>query len=271
VLLGQADVTWDGSSPATGTATLTVGGWQAGFYTIEADYTGDTFDNPSSGRASLAVTPQSPTTLTYTGNASVVTGTSASVSFQLLDNQGNPVALEPVTITVNGQTYAATTDANGTAAVTVMPPVGSYPVSANFSGDANYLASSGSGTLIVTRAPTTIVYTGDTATSGGHTATLSATLTDQNGSPLGGKLVTLSFGSVSCQSTTNLNGIASCTVTVVDPPGSYVVTAGFAGDGTYLASSGTGTITIAGKVPAKIVDNTTGNFLQAASRPSARP
>jgi len=77
--------------------------------------------------------------------------------------------------------------------------------------------------------------------------------------------VTLSFGSVSCQATTNVNGVASCTVTVVDVPGSYTVTASFAGDVTYLASSGTGTITVAGKVSTRLVDNTTGNFLQGST------
>ena len=261
VFLGQGDVAWNANSPATGTATLTVGGWQPGFYTIEADYTGDTFNNPSSGTASLGVTTQSPTTLTYTGPASIATGTSANVSFQLLDASNNPVALEPVTITVNGHDYPGTTDASGTVSTPVTLPVGSYAVGAQFTGDANYLASTGSGTLIVTMAPTTIVYTGDTQTRGGQTATLSATLTDQNGNPVGGELVTFSFGSVHCQSTTNLNGVASCTVTVVDAPGSYTVTASFGGDGTYLGSSGTGTITVANKLPTTIVytgDTTTG-------------
>jgi hypothetical protein len=70
-------------------------------------------------------------------------------------------------------------------------PVGTYTVTAAFTGDASYLASAGSGTLVVNKSATTTAYTGDTQTGVGKTATLSATLSGPIGNPLGGKLVTL--------------------------------------------------------------------------------
>jgi hypothetical protein len=122
----------------------------------------------------------------------------------------------------------------------------------------------GSGTLVVNKFATTTAYTGDSQTGVGKTATLSATLTGPIGNPLSGKLVTLSYGTVSCQATTNLNGVASCTVTDADAPGTYTVTASFAGDGTHQPSSGTGSIVVAGLGLTAIVDNVTGSFLQGS-------
>jgi hypothetical protein len=265
VSIGQGDVVWnaDGTAPASGTATITVSGWAAGFYTIEADFTGDIFDNASAGRASLGVTSQAPTTLTYTGNAEVAGGAAANVAFQLTSG-GSPVAAEPVTIAVNGQSYAVTTDASGYASASVTLPAGTYAITSEFTGDGQYLASGGSGSVIVDKFVTTTAYTGDTQTGVGKTATLSATLTGPTSNPLGGKLVTLSYGTVSCQATTNLNGVASCTVTDADAPGSYTVTASFVGDGTYQPSSGIGSIVVAGLGLTSIADNVTGSFLQGS-------
>jgi hypothetical protein len=356
VFLGQGDVTWtaDGSSPASGTASLSVSGWQAGQYTISADFIGDIYDAASAGHAVLGVTAQAPTTLPYTGDTSTISGTPATVSFQLLDASSNPVAAEPVAITINGHDYPGVTDSSGNVAVIVSLPVGAYPITAAFTGDRSYLASAGNGTLTISPIPTSLVYTGDTSVtagssatigfilqdqngnvlpnesvavtldgqtqtltsdasgnvsfvvtkprgtypisasfggdgtylasagatsltvtqvptattyngdttaSSGKQATLSATLVDVNGQPLAGKSVTISFGSSTCTATTDATGFASCKVTVVDGSGSYPITASFAGDATYLASSGPSTMTVAGHPTTTIVDNVSGNFL----------
>lgn len=242
VSIGQADVTWtaDGSSPAVGVAHLTVAGWIAGQYTITADFVGDIFDTTSSGQAVLGVTSQAPTTLTYTGDVTQPFGTPANVSFQLTSG-GNPVAGEPVTITVAGQDYPGVTDASGTVAVSVSPPVGGYTPTALFAGDSDYLPTAGSGALAVTPlgpAPTAIV---DNTTGNflqGSTVTLSGTLTT-NGAPLAGKTVTLTLGTASCTAVTDANGVATCQVTVPGPTGPTTTTASFAGDPAYTPSTDT--------------------------------
>jgi hypothetical protein len=55
-----------------------------------------------------------------------------------------------------------------------------------------------------------------------------------------GKTLTLGFGTESCTGTTNALGVASCTFTPQQVPGSYTATATFAGDTEYAASTSAG-------------------------------
>jgi hypothetical protein len=235
-----------------------------GTYPITASYAGDANFLSSAGTGTLIV-QQLPTSLAYTGDTSVNAGSPATVSFVLEDNNGNALASSSVSVTIDGQTQTLTTDANGKVSFTVTKPGGSYPITASYGGTTLYLPSTGSGSLTVNKIPTTTTYTGDTTAGAGTTATLSAKLVDVNGNPLSGKTVTLGFGQSSCTATTNASGVATCTVTVVDGPGSYPITASFAGDGVYLASSGPSTMTVTGKSATAIVDNVTGTFLQGSS------
>lgn len=254
---------YPGVTDASGNVAITVA-LPVGSYPVTAAFTGDDQYLASVGSGTLAVTPIA-TTLTYTGDTSVTAGAPATVGFVLRDAGGNVVPNQPVAVTVGGQTQTLTTDANGSVSLVVNEPGGSYPVSASFGGDTTYLASTGAGSLTVNKIPTTTTYTGDTTAGAGKTATLSALLVDANGNPLANKSVTISFGTTSCSATTNASGVATCSATVVDGPGSYPITASFAGDGVYLQSSGPGTMTVTGKSTTTIVDNVTGNFLQGSS------
>src|SRR5215475_15381319 len=88
------------------------------------------------------------------------------------------------------------------------------------------------------RAPTSIVYQGDTSADYHDPAHLAAILTDQvNGQPIPNATVQFTLGSQGCTATTNAAGQASCTVTLDQCAGSYTVKANFAGSALYKPSS----------------------------------
>jgi hypothetical protein len=60
-----------------------------------------------------------------------------------------------------------------------------------------------------------------------------------NNAPLPNKPVTLSFGTASCNTTTDANGNASCSVTVPGPTGPTTTKASFAGDASFKPSTDT--------------------------------
>ena len=121
---------------------------------------------------------------------------------------------------------------------------GTYTVTLQVEDDAGQTAST-SQTVTVVQRPTTTVYTGPSTGDYNDSVTLSATLTDTTTSGgLGGRSIAFSLGSQSCSGATDGSGNASCTITLTQPPGSYTVSASFAGDSVYVASSDSAPFTI---------------------------
>lgn len=96
-------------------------------------------------------------------------------------------------------------------------------------------------TMTVRSSNTETVYTGDLQGAAGSTATVSASLVDNNDNPLAGKTVTFTFEGLQTQGVTDTNGVASSTIAIPDTmaPGTYDLTARFSGDQSYDPSSDT--------------------------------
>ena len=205
-------------------------------------------------RVAGAVTaPPVATTLTLQAPPSSGTyGGEATVTAQLSAASG-PLAGKSVLISVGGSSRAATTDAGGTAVATV--PLVSVPgqtkVTATFAGDDANLASGASAPFTLAKAPTSLstlsplsVVTAD-GTSAGTTA-LTAALGAKT-QPLLLQTVTFvvsgSSGSKTFSTITDYLGRASLPPTGL-APGTYSVTATFAGDQTYTGATRTGSVVI---------------------------
>jgi uncharacterized repeat protein (TIGR01451 family) len=106
-------------------------------------------------------------------------------------------------------------------------------------------SASATATTTVTRS-TTLTYTGATTQDYHDSAHLAATLTDAlSGSPIAGKPITFTLGGQTGSGTTNASGVASADIVINQAPGSVTtVSAGFAGDAQYLASSTSSPFTI---------------------------
>src|SRR5207237_333279 len=109
---------------------------------------------------------------------------------------------------------------------------GTYQVTANFAGNTNYPAASGTATIVIQKADTSVAVNGGgtfTYDGNAHAATATAH-DDSNNVNLSGVTISYSPGGVS----------------VPVDAGTYQVTASYAGDANHNSATGTGTIVIQG-------------------------
>jgi hypothetical protein len=128
----------------------------AGTYPLTATFGGDAFYVPSSASTTFTVTKEE-TTLKFTASSPTVIANNnpATFSATLKEDGTTPISGRTVTITLGSgggaQSCTGTTDASGTATCTIVvnQPLGPNSVTANFAGDAFYLPSSDSESVIV--------------------------------------------------------------------------------------------------------------------------
>jgi PKD domain len=108
-------------------------------------------------------------------------------------------------------------------------------------------SASASRTVTIVTRTVTVGYLGDTAGTYDTQGALSASLVDQYGSTVNGRLITFTVGGPAGSAVTNSSGIGSTAFTPLLDAGSYTTTATFAGDPLYVGNSGSGNITIARK------------------------
>ncbi|NLI00871.1 MAG: Ig-like domain repeat protein [Chthonomonadales bacterium] len=180
------------ASGVAGTNYVVPEGPGVGTRTITAAFAGDGDYNPSTDDATLTV-EKGNTALAVPAVVGTV-GTTVDLSATLtVVGAGLPLAGKTVEIKVDGTSVGTDdTDASGVATVAYLIPdgtaVGDHAIGAEFAGDANYEAGSGSGTLNVD-VNTTIV-ADDQSGMMGQTVVLSATLTrSDNSDPVAGKTV----------------------------------------------------------------------------------
>jgi PKD repeat protein len=98
--------------------------------------------------------------------------------------------------------------------------------------------------VTVLKRATTIAYTGPLKSLPSKNITLAASLVDELGQPVVGRTVAFALGSQTASAATNSSGVASVTIKLNQKQGTYPVSAGFAGDGKYVASLNSQTFTI---------------------------
>jgi hypothetical protein len=193
-----------------------------------------------------------PTTVAYTGPAAGTTGSTVTVTATLHDGNNAGVGEQMVSISLGSQSCSGKTDfatpgtslGHASCQITITQPPGSVTVAAHYAGGIGaYQPSDSAGTsFTIGQRSTTLTYTGPT--SGDYNDQFSATakLTDTATSTgIAGETVTFVLGAgtgtETCSGVTGTTGIAQCPLTPNEASGSYKITASFAGDATYLASS----------------------------------
>ena len=204
--------------------------------------------------ADLNVSSAGQVTLTVFSDDGFVLGIGAQGSNQPTRMSGSPMVNPPANSFVKG--YAVLGALNQSTApnpndITVnFPAAGTYPIELDYAeccGGTVSITLAFGGTIVPPAPPappsthtTAITYNGDLSSDFNDPAHLSATLMDTSVSPaapVSNKAVTFSLGAQSCTATTDSTGVAACTVTPNAAAGNYAVTASFAGDSTFVASS----------------------------------
>jgi hypothetical protein len=242
------------ASPLTCTAGF-ISSLAAGAYAVTATQAADANDAASTGQGILTVTLLTPAVLVSPVNVSYSTasvtlsvaipyaGGAAPTGAVSLRVNGSAAGVGPVTCTGNTSplTCTATYSLQGLAG-------GSYVIKASQAADANYAATSGTGTLTISAIAPAVSVSSITATFGVTSATLHASIAYMGAATPGGGLTFTVNGSAAGVGASTCSGISTpltCTATYSVTglaPGSYTVTATEAADMNYTAASDTGTL-----------------------------
>jgi large repetitive protein len=266
---GPTNVTSTGPGSATATcqtAMLPVGSSDQ----VTANYSGDSNHTPGSGFIDQAVTVAATAiSVTNVNPSSVDYGSTAPVAISAsLSWSGSGAAPTAADVTISGSaglngSFGATSCSapsgdtmacNGTYTPSGTEAMGTYTMSAAFSGDGNYSASSSTGTnnfTINTATSSTTVTSSGSPSSYGSSVTFTATIDGENGSIKKGRTVHKGVksdnvtGTVTWSSNTGCSastvsgypGVATCTTSSL-AVGTDTVTASYGGDSNHQPSSG---------------------------------
>ena len=246
------------SSSGTAACSITSVNQTVGLSSVSASFAGNAGDLASSTgplTVTIVAAPAVATTLRYNGPTIFTIGGAANLSAVLTQTTGgSPVVGVSVLFTLGSggaaETCSGTTSSSGTATCTIASvnqTAGADTVTAAFAGNAANLAST-TGPIAVTisaapAAATTLTYTGPTTFTNGSAANLSAVLTQTTGgTPVVGVSILFTLGSggtaQTCSGVTGANGAAACSIASVSQnAGASSVSASFAGNASFLASS----------------------------------
>ena len=201
-----------------GTANVIVSGLSAGDYNITTTYSGDAKYDLMTKKGNITVIPNVNVNLDVSDVEMFYHDGSRLVA-KLTDFQGKPIVNATIYFSINGVTYAKTTDANGTASIGLNLESGAYPVIVAYNGSASY--SKISKNITVTINPSIIaddlvkMYKNDTK--------FSAKFLGSDGKVLANTTVKFNINGVLYTRTTNNDGVGSLAINL--RPGEYVLTA----------------------------------------------
>jgi kumamolisin len=191
-----------------------------------------------------------PTKVVYSGDTSGDYNDAVTLTATLSENisGGSPISGRTLTFTLGAESCSGTTNGSGVATCSVTPldVPGAYNVHTSFGGDLPLYEPSSSNTpFTLNKEESALSYTGPTTSHYHDAFTASARLVDPDGgAPIAGKTVTFTLGvGDTCSATTDVTGVASCSITP-HQSGSQNLVAAFAGDVFYLGSSATNTFSI---------------------------
>jgi len=229
----------------TGTAALTLSTLTPGTHPIVATYSGD-IDNVTSSSTGLVETiTQIPTTVALLSN---INPANAGATINLTANvaiKSGSTAYGAITGSVtfsDGATILGTAAVNASGQATLgvnSLSAGMHSLSADFTGNTNYAASTSpalSQQILITQTATTLS-TSASSSLAGKPVTFTVTVTSSTGIPTG--IVTISNGSATLgQATLNTQGTATFTTSTLSL-GTLSLSATYAGDTNYVASTST--------------------------------
>ena len=158
----------------------------------------------------------------------------------LQDTSGNPLPGRTLNFVLGVQTATATTDANGVGKAQIVPTTspGNVALSLTYAGDSSTAASSGSATVSLVKEETVLAVSSGAYLGAGAAQSVSARLTESSGAPIAGKSISFTVSGATATATTNASGVAIALITPVTAQGGTAqLSASFAGDSNYLASS----------------------------------
>ena len=195
--------------------------------------------NPVTGESvtkSIVVSPLA--TKLSASDLTMVYNTGKSLTVTLKDANGKALAKRDVVIVINGQTYKRVTDDNGQASLTITFAVkNAYAATITFNGDNNYLKSTASAKVVVTKATPKLTAKKATFKAKTKTKKYSVVLKDNKNMAMKKVKVTLKVKGKTYRATTNSKGKATFKITKLTKKGKHTATVKFAGNANFKAVS----------------------------------
>jgi YVTN family beta-propeller protein/uncharacterized repeat protein (TIGR03803 family) len=222
-----------------GMAACTYSALPAGSDLVVASYSGNASFAPSSGNVTQAVTQagQSTTTTTVTSSANPSTFNQQITFTATVVGQSGGAPTGTVTFGDGVTTLGSSTLSGGTATLSIATlAVGPHPITAVYSGDTNFVGSSGSLNQTVNKASTAVALLSSVNPSAlNQPVTFTATITPQNGGQVTGT-VTFKDGSTTLDVATVSGNVASFTTGSL-ANGTHSITAFYSGDSNFPGST----------------------------------
>ncbi len=252
---GNVALTVDGGMATTqplnnGSASFTITSPIVGSHILSASYAAQGNFGASSNTGTLTVNP-APTSMSISASA-IEFGADGSATVTV--SSGILIPTGNISLTVdNGTPMLGSVTGTGTATFTIAKPtLGNHILYATFEAQGNFSACSASGQLSVGLATTTTTITPPATITYGANGLVTVTVSSgAAGTPAGS--VSLSVDSTTLPAQGLVNG--STTFTITSPSaGSHALSASYAAQGNFGASSGTGTL-IANKTMLTVTAN----------------
>jgi len=201
----------------------------------------------------------------YVSVVASTNGTNVQVSGDVYSSSGQMLSGLLVTIYLDNSTIGSTvTLGDGTYSYTMVAPgAGSYTIRAQWPGDSRYTAASGTTSISIAYADTSLSLTLDPSeVSPGSSVSVTGSLT-AGGYPVAYALVNLSvdYGNIDSSVSTGGDGSFTAGLTIPESdgvPSTFTVSASYSGDGTYTAASNqtSGSIVTPPSPPAEVAPST---------------
>ena len=195
----------------------------------------------------LITVTKKPTVFTAPNKSLLVTATKSGSNYNIVlkDNSGNVLAGQKVTITFNGKTSTATTNAKGEITYKIVSAkAGSYKLTLKFDGDDKYAATTKTATIKVSKEATKLTAAKKTFKAKVKTKKYTVTLKDSKGKAIKKVKVTIKVKGKTYKATTNAKGKAVFKIKNLKKKGTYKAKVTFAGNAYYNKVAKTVKITV---------------------------
>lgn len=203
-----------------------------GFYDIETEIESDYYFASAYKLSKVTVNKVS-TILTASNKNVYLQAIAKGSKYQvtLKDASGKAIAGKQITVSFNGKTYKATTNANGVATVTLKATkIGSLKATVTFAGDDTYKPASKTATVKVTKEASKLTAKKKTFKAKTKTKKYTVTLKSKSGKAISKVKVTIKIKGKKYTARTNAKGKATFKITKLTKKGKHTATVTFAGN-----------------------------------------
>ena len=201
-----------------GTANVIVSGLSAGYYNITTVYSGDAKYDSMTKKGNVTVIPNVNVNLDVS-DVEMFYHDGTRLIAKLTDFQGKPIVNATIYFSINGVTYAKTTDANGTASIGLNLDSNIYPATITYNGSAKYSKISKNITVTINSS----IIADDLVKMYQNATRFYAKFIGSDGKVLANTQVKFNIHGVLYTKTTNNDGVADLGIML--RPGTYILTA----------------------------------------------